>query len=108
MGFRDISYLLEDPQPELLGSHLWKALFRFCITTTSDNKLLGLLLLKRFWTMRKIGTMILRTRDGLKFVPIYDSLESWPSKEFYLEMRELYLVPHEKKIRELLDMLKEV
>ena len=106
---KDITYLLEDPRSELLDSHLWKALFRFSITTIGrTDKELAVILLRRFWTMRSMGTTIKRTHHGIKFEPILEPIGSWPSKEFYLEMRILYLAPHEQKIKELLDLLKEV
>lgn len=96
-----MNWIFEDPRPYLPDHRIWQRLL--LIILDSDQKERSILLQKRLWTLRSIGTVIQWNTNGLKLVPLIDPDGDWPDKLFFDEMTATYLKPHAFIIRQLLE-----
>ncbi|WP_010500622.1 hypothetical protein [Paenibacillus elgii] len=106
LEYKDYLELLTDPRPDLSSdSHLWPVLMREVFTL--PDRLLADEIGRRLWTIRSIGTVIQRTHNGIFLSPVYESQHEsgWPDKDFFEEMKRLYLAKHSQTIMSLLGKL---
>ncbi|SFB62712.1 hypothetical protein SAMN05216312_12246 [Cohnella sp. OV330] len=96
----DLTFLLEDPRPDLLDSMLWDDLFRQ--THGMADKHLGFELLKFFWVIRSAGVMLKYSTTGYKFTAMLDERCAYDSHEEFEDVKRRYLAPHAKVVANLL------
>ncbi|NQX68467.1 hypothetical protein HQN90_20285 [Paenibacillus alba] len=100
--------LFSDPRPYLPDHRIWRKLL--LIILDAEHKEISLLLQKRLWTIRSIGTVIQWSTNDVKLVPLIEpygvispSDGGWPDKQFFDEMAATYLKPYAFTVRQLLE-----
>lgn len=96
----DLSFLLQDPRPDLMDSMLWDDLLRE--THQMSDKHLGFELLKLFWVIRSAGVMLKYSTTGYKFTAMLDERCAYDSQAELDDVKRRFLSPHAKIVANLL------
>lgn len=97
----DISFLFEDPRPDLPDTLLWDKLLK-AVPKVADRSI-ALELHSNLWSMRSAGVILARRYPGtLKFEPIIGRGGDFDSVEFFDEMKRQHLLQFSPEIKELL------
>jgi hypothetical protein len=97
-----LSYLAEDPKPELEKDTLiWRRMLRVIPQMQWD-----LVKMERIqmmlWTIRSAGTELRPSRDGYRFTPLLDPDGFWLDQQHFDEIKKSMMAPYATEIRDLL------